>query len=93
MSGADKLQQDLLQEDLLQEDLMREELMQKEPVRDELMRDDPAGTAALCSSFQPDLEEEWADDEETSCLNCYFRRWTSRSFDCMAPERGGFRNV
>ncbi|MBY9081483.1 hypothetical protein KIH86_12290 [Paenibacillus sp. HN-1] len=78
MSGPDGLRQDLMQDDQLQENLMRE---------------NPAGTAALCSSFHPDLEEEWADDEEVSCLNCFFRRWTSRSFDCMAPERGGLQNV
>ncbi|WP_179034060.1 hypothetical protein [Paenibacillus sp. URB8-2] len=42
--------------------------------------------ASRCSSFRPDVEEEWVSDEPVSCLNCYFRRWTSDSYHCMAGK-------
>ncbi len=44
-----------------------------------------ARIAARCSLFDPDAEEEWVTDEERSCYNCRFRRWTAASFACMAP--------
>ncbi|WP_042205105.1 hypothetical protein [Paenibacillus durus] len=42
--------------------------------------------ASRCGSFRPDVEEEWVTDDPVSCLNCYFRRWTSDSYHCMAGK-------
>lgn len=42
-----------------------------------------ASIASSCPDFTADYEEEWADDEEISCYNCKFRRWTTKSFMCM----------
>ncbi|MDT3427831.1 hypothetical protein J2Z22_003407 [Paenibacillus forsythiae] len=45
-----------------------------------------AEQASGCRSFRPDVEEECVTDEPLSCLNCYFRRWTSDSYRCMAGK-------
>jgi hypothetical protein len=44
-----------------------------------------AGQAVICRRFSPDVEEEWVADEERSCYNCRYRRWTAASFVCQAP--------
>ena len=41
--------------------------------------------AGTCRHFCPDVEEEWATDDERSCYNCRLRRWTVASFLCMRP--------
>lgn len=43
-----------------------------------------AQIANECSSFVADDEDEWVADEECSCYNCRYRRWTQESFRCMA---------
>ena len=43
-----------------------------------------ADVAEKCSTFVPDVEEEQVADEPRSCYNCRYRRWTARSFLCMA---------
>jgi hypothetical protein len=43
-----------------------------------------ADIAEKCSSFVSDVEEEQIADEARSCYNCRYRRWTARSFFCMA---------
>ena len=42
-----------------------------------------AAAADLCALFAPDCEEECTADEERSCYNCRYRRWTSASFECV----------
>jgi hypothetical protein len=34
--------------------------------------------------FHPDVEEEQVADEDRSCYNCRYRRWTAASFVCSA---------
>jgi hypothetical protein len=42
-----------------------------------------AACAALdCPRFTPDVDEEMVADEERSCYNCRFRRWSAVSFTC-----------
>ncbi len=43
-----------------------------------------ARTAACCTTFHPDVEEEQVADEAVSCYNCRYRRWTAASFTCGA---------
>ncbi len=43
-----------------------------------------ARMAARCAVFDADSEEEWVADEERSCYNCRYRRWTAASFACKA---------
>lgn len=47
-----------------------------------------AQIAARCPQFRPDSEEEWTAEEERSCYNCRYRRWTADSFQCV---KGGCR--
>lgn len=35
-----------------------------------------------CNAFLPDVEEEQVNDDEKSCLNCRYRRWTDEIFIC-----------
>lgn len=42
--------------------------------------------AKKCSTFVADDEDEWAADEERSCYNCRYRRWTQESFVCLASQ-------
>lgn len=42
-----------------------------------------AGIAGNCPHFLLDDEDELVAEEERSCYNCRFRRWTDRSFICM----------
>lgn len=42
-----------------------------------------AEIAAGCSEFRLDHEDELPAEEETSCYNCRFRRWSERTFVCM----------
>ena len=42
-----------------------------------------ADTAAACGRFRADCEEECVADEDVSCYNCRYRRWTRGSFVCM----------
>lgn len=46
-----------------------------------------ADIAAECRYFVLDVEEELVADEEKSCYNCRFRRWTSNSFVCMQHDK------
>lgn len=46
-----------------------------------------AACAERCGQFQADCEEEQAADEERSCYNCRYRRWTKESFVCMKGEQ------
>jgi hypothetical protein len=39
--------------------------------------------AAKCGCFTFDCEEECLADEEVSCYNCRYRRWTAESFECL----------
>jgi hypothetical protein len=39
--------------------------------------------AMACAHFTIDDEDELVSDEEISCLNCRYRRWTQESFSCM----------
>lgn len=41
-----------------------------------------ARIAEECSGFKPDDEDEMVADEDISCYNCRFRRWTMKSFVC-----------
>ncbi len=50
--------------------------------------DGAAQQASRCGSFSPDVEEEWTADEERSCYNCRYRRWTAASFVCRSPRAG-----
>jgi hypothetical protein len=46
-----------------------------------------AVVAALkCKSFTLDVDEEVIADDERSCYNCRYRRWTMASFTCHAPR-------
>ena len=40
-------------------------------------------TARECENFRQDVDEELVVDEEISCYNCRYRRWTEASFICM----------
>ncbi len=42
-----------------------------------------AEIAESCRNFILDDEDECTADEERSCYNCRYRRWTSSSFVCM----------
>ncbi len=42
-----------------------------------------AEIAGDCLGFVPDDEDEQVAQEEVSCYNCRFRRWTKHSFICM----------
>ncbi|UFS70980.1 hypothetical protein LPW11_02050 [Geomonas sp. RF6] len=43
-----------------------------------------ARRAASCLGFRPDVEEEAVCDDERSCYNCRYRRWTATSFTCQS---------
>jgi hypothetical protein len=47
---------------------------------------DAAAAAAKCQEFSPDVDEEMVADEERSCYNCRYRRWSVTSFTCQAPS-------
>lgn len=42
-----------------------------------------AGIAEECSFFIIDDEDELLAEEERSCYNCRYRRWTEASFVCL----------
>ena len=42
-----------------------------------------ARLAAECGEFKRDYEEECFYDEEMTCYNCRYRRWTENGFECM----------
>jgi len=42
-----------------------------------------AGVALECSSFAADVDEELVADDERSCYNCRYRRWSASSFTCQ----------
>jgi len=44
-----------------------------------------AAIAGRCGSFRADDEDEQCADDELSCFNCRYRRWTADSFACLAP--------
>ena len=39
--------------------------------------------AGLCKHFSLDDEDELVSEEERSCYNCRYRRWTPESFVCL----------
>ena len=39
--------------------------------------------ALACSWFRLDDEDELVSDDERTCLNCRYRRWTASSFTCL----------
>ena len=39
--------------------------------------------ARACAHFALDDEDELVSDEEITCLNCRYRRWTQETFTCM----------
>ncbi|MBR4231651.1 MAG: hypothetical protein IKR95_00395 [Oscillospiraceae bacterium] len=45
-----------------------------------------AMTAEQCGAFARDYEEECFAEQEVTCYNCRYRRWTRDSFECMRPE-------
>lgn len=42
--------------------------------------------AQKCLNFCPDDEDEQVDDQELSCFNCIFRRWSEKSFYCLSEK-------
>jgi hypothetical protein len=42
-----------------------------------------AAVAAACTWFVADVDEEMVADDERSCYNCRYRRWTAASFNCL----------
>jgi hypothetical protein len=48
--------------------------------------DTAAMTAEQCGAFVRDCEEECFAEQEVTCYNCRYRRWTRDSFECMRPE-------
>lgn len=42
-----------------------------------------AQAARLCAGFKDDDEDEVVSDEDRSCYNCRYRRWTRDSFECL----------
>lgn len=45
-----------------------------------------AKIAAMCKHFAEDVEEETVTEDEKSCFNCRYRRWTANTFVCCSPE-------
>lgn len=39
--------------------------------------------AQACPWFRLDDEDEQVSEEELTCLNCRYRRWTVESFECL----------
>lgn len=39
-----------------------------------------------CKYFKLDDEDELVSDEEISCFNCRYRRWSNASFTCKKIE-------
>lgn len=48
--------------------------------------DAAASAARQCRFFRMDDEEECFAEEDVSCYNCQYRRWSPDSFDCMNQE-------
>ncbi len=44
-----------------------------------------AETAQQCAAFTGDDDDETVCDDDRSCYNCRYRRWTTDSFECMKP--------
>ena len=49
--------------------------------------DAAAREAENCPFFSEDCEDELFCDDETSCYNCRYRRWTRDSFVCMKEDQ------
>lgn len=46
-----------------------------------------AARAALdCLRFVCDVEEELIAEDERSCYNCRYRRWSASSFTCLGVQ-------
>ncbi|WP_136523419.1 hypothetical protein [Geomonas ferrireducens] len=45
--------------------------------------------ALACTCFVPDVEEEQLAEEDRSCYDCRYRRWSVESFTCL---RGAARH-
>ena len=48
--------------------------------------DAAADAAADCGTFRTDVDEEIVTDDERSCYDCRYRRWTATSIICRAPQ-------
>ena len=44
---------------------------------------DASRIASECVDFTEDCEDELFCDDEISCYNCRYRRWTQNSFQCI----------
>ena len=44
---------------------------------------DAVRIAEECRLFSEDCEDELVCDDEVSCYNCRYRRWTEKSFECI----------
>ena len=42
-----------------------------------------AQAASQCPEFKEDDADEAVSDEDRSCYNCRYRRWTADSFECL----------
>lgn len=42
--------------------------------------------AQKCDYYKKDYDEECFEDEDLTCYNCRYRRWTNNSFQCMKGE-------
>jgi len=42
-----------------------------------------ARAAAECLRFAADVDEELIAEDERSCYNCRYRRWSATSFTCL----------
>lgn len=47
-----------------------------------------AGAALDCLSFFADVDEELVAEDERSCYNCRYRRWSASSFTCLGVNLG-----
>jgi len=45
--------------------------------------DAAAEAAQSCQNFKIDDEDELVTDQDRSCYNCRYRRWTTDSFVCL----------
>ncbi len=48
-----------------------------------------SATAENCPHFREDCEDELYCDDEISCYNCRYRRWTQTSFECIKRGDSG----
>jgi hypothetical protein len=44
-----------------------------------------AETARQCAAFTSDDDDETITEDNVSCYDCMYRRWTVNSFECVKP--------